>query len=69
MQKTMIIEGMMCKHCKATVEKALSSIDGVTNVKVNLDSKSAVVESLVEIDNAILINVVESEDFKVVEIK
>ena len=69
MQKTMIIEGMMCKHCKATVEKALSSIDGVTNVKVDLDSKSAVVESLVEIDNAILINVVESEDFKVTNIK
>lgn len=38
--KTMIIDGMMCMHCKAHVEKALNAIDGVT-ATVDLDSKSA----------------------------
>lgn len=38
--KTMIIDGMMCMHCKAHVEKALNAIDGVT-ATVDLDNKSA----------------------------
>ena len=38
--KTMIIDGMMCMHCKAHVEKALNAIDGVT-ATVDLENKSA----------------------------
>ena len=33
MNKTMIIEGMMCGHCTGRVEKALSAIDGVDKVE------------------------------------
>jgi heavy metal translocating P-type ATPase len=40
MEKTMVIEGMMCAHCKASVEKALGALDGVT-AKVDLEKKSA----------------------------
>ena len=29
MKKTMKIEGMMCGHCEAAVDKALNAIDGV----------------------------------------
>lgn len=42
MQKTLTIEGMMCAHCVAHVEKALSALPGVT-ASVDLDSKTAVV--------------------------
>ncbi len=37
------VEGMMCEHCKARVEKALSAVPGVTKVKVDLAKKTATV--------------------------
>ena len=42
MQKTLTIEGMMCAHCAAHVEKALNALPGVTAV-VDLAVKTAVV--------------------------
>ena len=42
MKKTLTIEGMMCTHCVAHVEKALNALPGVT-ASVDLDSKTAVV--------------------------
>ena len=42
MQKTLTIEGMMCAHCAAHVEKALNALPGVTAV-VDLAAKTAVV--------------------------
>lgn len=44
MKKTVKIEGMMCMHCVKAVEKALSAVDGVTDVAVSLEEKQAVVE-------------------------
>lgn len=43
MKKTIHIEGMMCAHCVAHVEKALNAIDGV-QATVSLEDKNAVVE-------------------------
>lgn len=43
MKKTVKIEGMMCGHCVAHVEKALKALDGVTEVTVSLEDKQAVV--------------------------
>lgn len=34
------IEGMSCMACMAKVKKTLSGLDGIANVKVNLESKS-----------------------------
>ena len=41
--KEMKIEGMMCGHCQATVEKALKGVPGVSEVVVSLEDKNAVV--------------------------
>ena len=49
METTLKIEGMMCNHCKKHVEEALSAMDGVTSVKVDLETKSADVKALREI--------------------
>lgn len=38
---TLKIEGMMCKHCKARVEKALKAVSGVESVEVDLEAKTA----------------------------
>lgn len=42
MEKTMIIDGMMCAHCTGRVDKALNSIDGV-KARVSLEDKAAYV--------------------------
>lgn len=43
MKKTVTIEGMMCAHCVARVEKALTALPGV-KATVDLTSGTAVVE-------------------------
>ena len=41
MTKKLIIEGMMCSHCTGRVQKALSALDGVSAVEMDLEEKSA----------------------------
>lgn len=38
---TLKIEGMMCKHCQARVEKALKAVPGAETVTVDLEAKTA----------------------------
>lgn len=40
-EKTIGIDGMTCNHCKASVEKTLSSLNGISSVQVDLAHKSA----------------------------
>ena len=46
MEKTIKIEGMSCGHCSAAVTKALESVPGVSDVNVDLESKSATLKVL-----------------------
>ena len=39
-KKTIEIEGMMCNHCKMSVEKVLNTIEGVLKVDVSLENKT-----------------------------
>lgn len=41
---TLNVEGMTCGHCKAAVERALASVEGVTDVTVDLAEARATVE-------------------------
>ena len=41
---TVKIEGMMCGHCKAHVEEAISKVPGVESYEVSLEKKQAVVK-------------------------
>ena len=38
------VNGMMCEHCKATVEKVTKAVEGVSNSTVNLDAKNVTIE-------------------------
>jgi len=38
---TIKINGMRCGHCVASVTKALSAIDGISNVQVDLEKGEA----------------------------
>ena len=63
--KTIDIEGMQCNHCKMTVEKALSQLDGVTKVEVSLEEKKAVIESQKEIEDSKIKEVIANAGFEV----
>ncbi|MCR3922862.1 MAG: copper ion binding protein [Firmicutes bacterium] len=41
---TLSISGMTCNHCKMRVEKALKTLEGVENVKVDVAAGRAEVE-------------------------
>ncbi len=69
MKKTISIEGMMCGHCVAHVEKALGKLEGVKSVSVSLEDKNAVVEFTKNIEDKAIISAVENEGYKVTEIK
>jgi P-type Cu+ transporter len=69
MKKTMLVEGMSCGHCKAAVEKALKSLDGVENAVVDLDKKVAEVTMNKELSKEELSKVVTDAGYDVVEVK
>ena len=57
MTKTMNIQGMMCPHCVAHVNKALTAIPGVT-ADVQLENKCAVITMEQPVDDAVLVKAV-----------
>ena len=40
MEKTITVNGMKCEHCKATVESALTALEGVKSAEVNLAERN-----------------------------
>lgn len=69
MNKTMIIEGMMCAHCTGRVQKALEEIDGVENVSMSLENKSAELTLGSEVADDVLKEAVTQAGYEVTEIK
>ncbi len=69
MNKTMIIEGMMCAHCTGRVEKALSAIDGVTAVEMSLEGKSATLTLSENVDDQVLTDAVTEAGYEVVSVR
>ena len=67
--KEVYIDGMSCMHCAAKVEKALVSVSGVADAKVDLVNKKAVVKLKKDIDNATLKATVEDLGYNVTDIK
>ena len=66
MKKTIKIDGMHCNHCKMRVEKALKTINGITSAIVNLEAKSAEIESNSEIDDKTIATAIDDAGFKVI---
>jgi copper chaperone len=63
---TIKIQGMSCEHCVKAVTRALSAIDGITDVKVSLEKNEAVFESSGNVDMETIKKAVEEEGYKVV---
>ena len=66
MEKKLMIEGMMCKMCKAHVEKALAAVAGVESYVVDLEGKCATVAGTA--DAAALKAAVEEAGYQVISV-
>lgn len=62
------VEGMMCGHCTARVEKALRAVEGVADVEVSLEEKSATVRAADGVEAGELKAAVEAQDYPVTAI-
>ena len=67
MIKTMKIEGMMCEHCQARVEKILNGLEGV-HATVNLKAGTARCECAGDVDDKVLAKAVNDGGYKVVSV-
>ena len=63
MEKKIQVNGMMCNHCKMTVEKALSAVPGVTSAVVDLEAKTATVTLSEEVPDTTLFAAVKAKGF------
>lgn len=67
-QRTVVIDGMTCEHCKARVESRLNSLDGVL-AKVNLKRKTAVVSMEKDVEDEVIKKAIENAGYEVIEIR
>ena len=69
MTKTLTVNGMMCQHCKATVEKVLSALEGVSACTVDLDAKTATCTLSAPVDDQVLSDAVTGAGYEVVSVR
>lgn len=67
MEKTMIIDGMMCSHCSGRVTQVLNAIDGVSAV-VSLEDKNAKITLTKDVSDDVLIKAVTDAGYTVVSL-
>ncbi len=69
MEKTLMVEGMMCTHCEAAVKKALEAVDGVTCASADHTTGVVRAELSKDVANDVLKAAVEAKDYKVTEVR
>ncbi len=69
MEKTLKIEGMMCGHCEARVQKCLEALPEVESADVSHEAGTAVVTLNADLADSILQKAVENQDYKVLSIQ
>ena len=65
MKKTRVIEGMMCGHCTGRVQKALEAVEGVKEVRMSLEDKTAEVEAGEDVAEQVLRDAVKAAGYEV----
>ena len=66
MQTKFNVEGMSCSHCETTVKNAVSGISGVTEVTVDLASKTVTVTHDESVTVACIQAEIEEQGYEVV---
>lgn len=65
LSKTIQIEGMICRHCEATVKKALEELKNVQNAEVNHEKGTAIVTLTGEVSDKTIKNAIKAAGYKV----
>ncbi|MBQ2953298.1 MAG: heavy-metal-associated domain-containing protein [Clostridia bacterium] len=68
MEKKILVEGMMCNHCKASVEKVLGAVPGVSQVVVDLEARTATVQCDSTVTDEALFAAIEKKGFKPLQV-
>ena len=66
---TLKIDGMMCAHCQAHVQKALEGLAGIKSVQVSLERGEAILQASAPIEEAQLRQAVTNAGYQVTSIK
>lgn len=69
LQLTVKVKGMMCEHCEARVRSALEALPQVESAKADYETGTVDVVLKSAVDNTILKQAIEHEDYKVLSIK
>ena len=65
MNTVILVEGMMCPHCKARVESVCKAVAGVTDAVVDLQAKNVTVTG--DADKAALIKAITDAGYEVAD--
>lgn len=65
--KSIKIKGMSCQHCVMAVTRALNSVDGIKDVKVDLASGVATFEETKAVDPALIAGAIKKAGYEVVQ--
>jgi copper chaperone CopZ len=61
---TIKVDGMTCQHCVAAVTKALESVDGTANVRVDLEGGTATYDEVAPVDPELIRRAVEEAGYE-----
>ncbi len=67
MQTVLKVDGMSCSHCENAVKGAVSAINGVTAVAVDLAAKTVTVSHNDSVDVSAIANAIEEQGYDVVK--
>jgi copper chaperone len=65
--KNIKIKGMSCQHCVMAVTKALSAVDGIKDVNVDLKSGVATYEEVKPVDPQVVAAAINKAGYEIVE--
>lgn len=68
MKKKILIKGMSCGHCVNHAKEALSELNGVTSVDVDLATKTAIIEATIDVKDEDIKFAIEDVGYDVVGI-
>jgi copper chaperone len=63
--KTITVKGMSCQHCVMAVTKALNGLEGITDVKVDLESGKVTFEETKSVDMEGIVAVIRKAGYDV----
>lgn len=69
MKKKILVEGMKCENCAKYVKEALTNVEGVTNVDINLSDKYVLLDIAGDISDEAIKNAINTEKYNVIGIE